>query len=168
MALCRCWTGSFVRSLARASGSSRPSAPPASQVRTTRSRTCDRDRRAAWIGVSLSCNLSAFFSLFDASRSFTRNTSVPTPRPSALLPTQSTMHKFSGGSGLFAQGMQDDVDERMRVACDELVEKHRLQYVRRWRLCAFCLRQSRSGRASRCLGGKSVLSAPPLRCFFCQ
>lgn len=39
------------------------------------------------------------------------------------------MHKFSGGSGLFAQGVQNDVDERMRVACEELKEKHRLQYV---------------------------------------
>lgn len=37
------------------------------------------------------------------------------------------MHKFSGGSGLFAQGVQNDVDERMRVACAELVEKHRLE-----------------------------------------
>lgn len=37
------------------------------------------------------------------------------------------MHKFSGGSGLFAQGVQNDVDDRMRVACAELVEKHRIQ-----------------------------------------
>ena len=37
--------------------------------------------------------------------------------------------KFAGGSGLFAETVQSDIDDRMSKACEELVEIHRLRDI---------------------------------------